>query len=255
MYFKQPGFFNPTIRWLKVTPITSWRRTDRFSWSDQKDCFQVRREFVLRARKGQTENITDTEVAQYRNLAEKEWGKYLPGTLISEPRFIPGTRRKRLPLFIHEFGVPREAGWIDEHGVHRYPTPRPANMTTIQNAYDRFSTQRFALPSASRLDELWSVRIRVLTFPEDYRRFLSQYNGGYFNEPEITPVNQGCPLVMLTCLYGIGASHPYAELAQPSDLVLFEGNDPPKISADWRHPDELVDYPRDRARRSRRVYS
>ena len=100
-------------------------------------------------------------------------------------------------------------------------------MTTIQNAYDRFSTQRFALPSASRLDEL-ERRIRV-TFPEDYRRFLLQYNGGYFNEPEITPVNQGCPLVMLTCLYGIGASHPYAELAQPSDLVLFEGNDPPKI--------------------------
>jgi len=100
-------------------------------------------------------------------------------------------------------------------------------MTTIEDAYRKFSTERFPLPSQSQLDEL-ERRIGV-AFPEDYRQFVLQFNGGYFTEPEITPVGEGCPESMLTCLYGIVASHPYAELGQPSDIGLFDDNDPPKI--------------------------
>jgi hypothetical protein len=34
---------------------------------------------------------------------------------------------------------------------------------------------------------------------------------------------------LLTCLFGIDATEPTAELGQRSDLALFEGNDPPLI--------------------------
>jgi len=100
-------------------------------------------------------------------------------------------------------------------------------MTTIKDAYRKFSTERFGLPSESQLDEL-EKRIGV-AFPEDYRRFVLEFNGGYFSEPEIAPVGQGCPKDGLTCLHGIGASHKDAELGRPSRLALFDDNDPPQI--------------------------
>ena len=79
-----------------------------------------KREFVAGPRNGETETITSADVDKYRDQAEKEWGKYIPGTLFSEPRFIPGTKRKTLPLIKYELGVPYEAGWIDEKGVHHH---------------------------------------------------------------------------------------------------------------------------------------
>ncbi len=85
-----------------------------------------KREFVAGPRMGQTEAITNDEAETYRKQAENEWGKYIPGSLLADPRFIPGRRRKTLPLMIHDYGVPREAGWIDEKGVHRYSNPYPA---------------------------------------------------------------------------------------------------------------------------------
>jgi len=100
-------------------------------------------------------------------------------------------------------------------------------MTAIEDAYRKFSTERFPLPSESQLDEL-EQRIGV-TFAEDYRRFLLEFNGGYFSEPEIFAVTEGCPQDGLTCLHGIGASHRDAELARPSRLALFDDNDPPQI--------------------------
>ena len=57
--------------------------------------------------------------------AEAEFGKYIPGSLLKEPRFIPGKQRKSLPLITNPYGVPHEAGWIDEKGVHHYAVPRP----------------------------------------------------------------------------------------------------------------------------------
>jgi hypothetical protein len=58
----------------------------------------AKREFVAGPRKGRTENITNAQVEQYRKQAEEEWGKYTPGSLLSGPRFIPGTKRKSLPV-------------------------------------------------------------------------------------------------------------------------------------------------------------
>ena len=100
-------------------------------------------------------------------------------------------------------------------------------MTTIEDAYRRFSTERFPLPSAAELDAL-EHRLGT-TFPQDYRRFILQFNGGYFCEPEIIPVREGCPPSLLTCLHGIGASHWEAELGHSLYLDLFDDNNPPKI--------------------------
>ena len=98
---------------------------------------------------------------------------------------------------------------------------------TIEEAYRRFSTERFGIPSEEQIGEL-ETRIGVV-FPDDYRRFVLEFNGGYFNEPEITPVGEGCPHDALTCLHGIGAPHHRGELARPSRLALFDDNDPPII--------------------------
>ena len=82
----------------------------------------------------------------------------------------------------------------------------------------------------SVLNQIAALEERIgVTFPEDYRQFLGAYNGGYFIDPAIEPVVDGCPQCYLTCMYGIGASHPTAELARQSDLELFDDNDPPAI--------------------------
>jgi hypothetical protein len=100
-------------------------------------------------------------------------------------------------------------------------------MTAIDDAYRRFARVRFPLPTE---DQLADVEQRIgVVFPDDYRRFILEFNGGYFDDPVIRPVEEACPEVILACLSGIGASHEYAELGEPSTLSLFDDNDPPKI--------------------------
>jgi SMI1 / KNR4 family (SUKH-1) len=100
-------------------------------------------------------------------------------------------------------------------------------MTPIQIAYDRFCRKRFPLPSEGQLFLL--QRQIGVTLPQGYSRFILQFNGGYFDEPTITPVRAGCPTECLDSLYGIGASHPSSELGDPADIALFDDNSPPKI--------------------------
>jgi hypothetical protein len=98
---------------------------------------------------------------------------------------------------------------------------------TFEDAYRSFSTERFPLPTEAQLQDL-EQRIKV-RFPDDYRQFLLHFNGGYFTEPGITPVSEGCPLDGLTFLSGIGASHWEAELGSTRTMLIFDDNDPPKI--------------------------
>ena len=100
-------------------------------------------------------------------------------------------------------------------------------MTTIEYAYRRFSKARFPLPSDASVAEL-EQRIGV-TFPDDYRQFLLEFNGGFFTEPVIVPSTPDCPEDALTSMFGLGASHPSSELARERDLALFTENDPPQI--------------------------
>jgi hypothetical protein len=100
-------------------------------------------------------------------------------------------------------------------------------VATIDDAYRRFSTERFPLPNQSAIEAM-EQRIGV-KLPEDYRRFVLEFNGGYFNEPLIESNTNDAPTALLTCLHGIGAAHPSAELGQSTYLDLFTDNDPPKI--------------------------
>lgn len=100
-------------------------------------------------------------------------------------------------------------------------------MIGIEYAYQRFCDERFPLPSEAQLEAL-EQRIGI-TFPEDYRQFVLEFNGGYFTGPDITPVGDDCPQDGLRCLCGIGASHEESELATELYLSLFDGNDPPII--------------------------
>jgi hypothetical protein len=95
-------------------------------------------------------------------------------------------------------------------------------MTAIEDAYRRFSRVRFPLPTEEQLAEL-QRRIDVI-FPDDFRRFILEFNGGYFLEPEITPVGPGCPQDALRFTSGIDASCDTAELGESSTIDLFEGN-------------------------------
>jgi hypothetical protein len=100
-------------------------------------------------------------------------------------------------------------------------------MTAINDAYLKYSTVRFPLPTASQLETL-ERRIGVV-FPDDYREFVLQYNGGYFNAPLIAPVVDECPSESLSNLFGIGSPYPCAELGEPATLTLFDDNEPPII--------------------------
>ena len=79
---------------------------------------RAKRTFVAGPLKGQTEALSKEQVSEYRKKAEEKWGRYIRGTIFSQPGFIPGTERKFLPLFEIYYGVPYEAGRIDETGVH-----------------------------------------------------------------------------------------------------------------------------------------
>jgi hypothetical protein len=84
-----------------------------------------KRVFVAGPRKGKTETITSAQEDEYRRTAERKFGKYIPGSLFSQPRFIPGKQRKRLPVYDEWHGLRREIGWVDEKGVHHDPEPKP----------------------------------------------------------------------------------------------------------------------------------
>jgi hypothetical protein len=100
-------------------------------------------------------------------------------------------------------------------------------MGIIQAAYDAFCEKRFPLPTEKQVADL-EEKIGI-SFPDDYRQFLLEFNGGFFNEPHIIPLVEECPLDRLTFMNGIGATHPDAELCNELDLVLFTDNDPPQI--------------------------
>ena len=100
-------------------------------------------------------------------------------------------------------------------------------MNPIELAYARFNCERFPLPTETQVRAL-EQRIRV-ELPADYRKFVLEFNGGYFNDPEITPVEDERTQEAISFMSGIGASHDEAELGDPQMISLFDDNDPPKI--------------------------
>lgn len=77
------------------------------------------KEYIAGPKAGTKEYITNKKRLEYKKKAEAVWGKYIPGHLFRSPRFIPGTRRKSIPIIN---GCGEEEGYIDEDGPH-YVTP------------------------------------------------------------------------------------------------------------------------------------
>ncbi len=101
------------------------------------------------------------------------------------------------------------------------------SVDIVEVAYRKFCTKRFSLPAEN---EVLRVESRIgVALPDDYRFFLREHNGGFFNEPRIAPPTTDCPDDHLTCLHGIGAGHPVAELASDHDLALFDENYPVQV--------------------------
>lgn len=80
--------------------------------------FNAKLKFIAGPRAGETQIITSEDVARYRAHIEKRWGKFVPGSLIAPPRFIPGTDRKTLPRVDQDGAT---IGYIDEDGPHEVP--------------------------------------------------------------------------------------------------------------------------------------
>jgi hypothetical protein len=80
--------------------------------------FKYRRLYVAGPRAGETETMTTLDYERALNLAHSMWGRYVPGSLFHQPRFIPGMNRSSIPLI--ELDTGRKIGFIDEDGVHRY---------------------------------------------------------------------------------------------------------------------------------------
>lgn len=100
-------------------------------------------------------------------------------------------------------------------------------MTYIETAYRDFCKKRFPRPTEEQVAEI-ETRIASV-FPGDYRRYLLEYNGGLFTEPQFSSEDEGCPTDRLTYMNGIGATLLDAELATPADMSLFTDNYPAEI--------------------------
>lgn len=83
-----------------------------------------RRRFVAGPRAGESETITQRQADAYRKQAERVYGRHIKGFWpFREERFIPGTKRDRLPIVDPCTGS--EIGYLDENGHHYYKVPRP----------------------------------------------------------------------------------------------------------------------------------
>lgn len=99
-------------------------------------------------------------------------------------------------------------------------------MTEIDRVYQNYVRERFPLPAEADVAAL-GARINV-RFPPDYRKFLLRYNGGWFGDHSLA-LPDDVPGDCIDCLYGVAADHKTAELGRPSDMSLFDDNDPPEI--------------------------
>lgn len=107
-------------------------------------------------------------------------------------------------------------------------------MNLIARAYDRYCTTRFPLPTENEVAAL-EERLKI-DFPDDYREYLLQYNGGYFRDaqivfPEPITVRWRDGSVThtddhLTVMYGVDSNNKDRDIAQPFRLHLLEDNDP-----------------------------
>jgi hypothetical protein len=100
-------------------------------------------------------------------------------------------------------------------------------MDAIALAYAAFCEERFPLPSERDVSAL--ERHLGIAFPVDFRKYIKDYNGGFFSEPAFRGPNPECPDCLLSLMHGIRATDKCAELGSDADMVLFSDNDPIQV--------------------------
>ncbi|QDU44930.1 SMI1 / KNR4 family protein [Symmachiella dynata] len=95
---------------------------------------------------------------------------------------------------------------------------------SISNAYEKFCTTRF--PNITEKDVTYLEDEIGVALPKDYRKYLLEFNGGYFDEPLITPPEKTWPNSWLESMYGIRAPHNFAEIGLLGDILTFDDNVP-----------------------------
>ena len=100
-------------------------------------------------------------------------------------------------------------------------------MTSIPAAYEKYC--RVVFPPTTETDIARLETDVNVAFPSDYRRFLLDFNGGYFTHPRIETPAEVPTVEHLEYMNGISAPHRHAELATPGSLATFDNNDPPEI--------------------------
>jgi hypothetical protein len=100
-------------------------------------------------------------------------------------------------------------------------------MKEIAFIYNRFVSERFPLPNEKQVI-VFERRI-ASKLPPDFRQYILELNGGFFDDAEIVPDHDECPSSILSDMNGLGSPHPDFELNQPGGWRLFDDNDPPKV--------------------------
>jgi len=97
-------------------------------------------------------------------------------------------------------------------------------LENVEQAYRGFCRERFPLTSEGPIADLErKIGIRL---PDEYRRYLLTYNGGAFNDPIMSAVDEQCPEDCLDVLFGITEQPRACNLENPTYLNLFDDNFP-----------------------------
>ncbi len=97
--------------------------------------------------------------------------------------------------------------------------------TTIDAAYDRYCTERPPLPSEESISAIEDDL--GITFPNHYRDFLLNYNGGWFGKyPEIHSDEYVVPKISLENMFGVDTGNEYLKLNDWPTIHLWDDNDP-----------------------------
>ena len=99
----------------KLTNSVFWLESGNWIYSP-------RMHFVGGPLDGQEEIISSEEYKYYEEQYHQAYGRYIPGGLFRDPKFIPGSKRSTLPLYKSDGSG---CGYIDEDGPHWEPLQRP----------------------------------------------------------------------------------------------------------------------------------
>lgn len=95
-------------------------------------------------------------------------------------------------------------------------------MNVVERVYSRYAGTRFPLPSEANIAALETKMGTLL--PAEYRAFIANHNGGYFNDAPFEMNDDRCRRDALTTLWGVTTPQRGTDLI--NSLDNFDDNDP-----------------------------